>query len=230
MSQQDDNTNPRQPERAESRDNMSTSKLPLIELDRIVLLKGNHGRRKDGVCALEAAAWLAGLRHSDTPACVCPVIRSFVISWNDAIPDDARRTELLKPFLLQILDTRSTPAVEIQRSYLAFDWLVRVQTPAWLDLSPNLAIHAAALRALTQITDRDTIDASTPIIAATGDAARAVAMAAARDSAWAAARAAAGAKLQPTLDALQASAADLLTRMIAVTDDQSIAVSGGPTA
>ena len=215
-------------------------RLPLLGLDGIVLRNGNHGRREDGVCALEAAAWLAGLPHSDAPACVCPVIRSFVIGWNDAIPDDARRTALLKPFLLKILDTKSTREVELTRSYLAFDWLVRVQAPAWLDLSPALQGHAAALRALAEITDQKTIDAASPSVAAARAAARAAAWAAAwaaaRDAAWAAARdaawdaawaaardaardaawAAARDALQPTVEQLQVSAADLLDRMIAV--------------
>ena len=161
------------------------------DLDTLVLAVGNHTRRADGVCAMEAAAWLAGRPHSDAPVCVCPVIRSFVIAWNDAIPDDARRTALLKPFLLKILETKSTEAVELQRSYLAFDWLVRVQTPIWLDLSPNLKAHAVALRELAAITDQLTIDAASPKVDAAGAAAWAAARDAARAAAWAAAGAAA---------------------------------------
>jgi hypothetical protein len=179
---------------------------------------------------MEAAAWLAGRPHSDAPECVCPVIRSFVIGWNDAIPDEARRTAILKPFLLKILDTKSTPAIELKRSYLAFDWLVRVQTPAWLDLSPNLQAHAIALRELAAITDQATIDAAAPKVAAAraaawdavgaaaGAAAWDVARAAARAAAWVAAGVAAWDALAPTVALLQASAADLLTRMIAVTE------------
>jgi hypothetical protein len=140
------------------------------------------------------------------------------MAWNDAIPDDARRTALLKPFLLKMLDTTSTRAVELKRSYLAFDWLVRVQTPAWLDLSPDLKAHAVALRELAAITDQATIDAASPKVVA----ARAAAGDAASDAAWDAARAAAGdaarAALAPTVAQLQISAADLLTRMIAVTE------------
>ena len=195
---------------------MLPERLPLIGLDGIVLSKGDHRSREKGVCALEAVAWLAGLPHSDAPACVCPVIRAFVVSWNDAIPDDVRRTALLKPFLLKMLDTKSTPAVELTRSYLAFDWLVRVQMPAWLDLSQTLAQHATALRACAPLVDRATIDAATPSLTAAWAAAWDAAWDAARAAARAAAGAAARAKLQPTVELLQASAADLLDRMIAV--------------
>ena len=126
-------------------------RLPPLGLDGIVLKAGAHANREDGVCALEAAAWFAGLPHSDMPECVCPVLRAFVMAWNDAIVDDAQRTAVLKPFIPKLLNTKSTPAVELRRSYLAFDWLARVQTPTWLDLTPALAEHARALRELTEI-------------------------------------------------------------------------------
>jgi len=35
---------------------------------------------------------------------------------------------------------------------MALDWLIRVYTPAWLDLVPDLANHAEALRGLEMIT------------------------------------------------------------------------------
>jgi hypothetical protein len=229
------------------------AQLPPLGLNGIVLKSGSHKSRESGVCALEAVAWFAGLPHSDMPACVCPVLRAFVIAWNDAIPDDARRTALLKPFIPKLLDTTSTAAVESTRSYLALDWLVRVHTPAWLDLTPASRPHAEALRALAPLVDTASAAAASPPLNAARDAAaraasRAAARAAARDAAaraasraaardaardaaaWAAARdaaawaaaawaaAAAGANLQPTVEQLQASAVELLDRMIAVTE------------
>jgi hypothetical protein len=85
--------------------------LPLIGLDGIVLRAGGHESRESGVCAMEAVAWLAGEPHSDTPQCACPVIGAFMRSWNDAIPDDAHRTALLKPLLPLLVGSKSTPAV-----------------------------------------------------------------------------------------------------------------------
>ena len=159
---------------------------------------------------MEAVAWLAGEPHSAAPACACPVITAFMTSWNDAIRGDETRTRLLRPVLPNIIGTRSTRDVEQRRADLALDWLVRVQTPAWLELTPTLQPHAAALRALRPLLDRSAILAAQSALdqartsaaaartaapppsaawaaawAAAWDAARD----AARDAAWAAARA-----------------------------------------
>ena len=93
------------------------------------LTAGNHADFEKGMCVMEAAAYVAGERWSDHPVCTCPVITSFMIAWNDGLPSDADRDRLLKPLIPEIIDTRSTPAIQERRSYLALDWLVRVFTP-----------------------------------------------------------------------------------------------------
>ena len=158
-------------------------------LGTITLLSGAH-KRGTGMCAMEAAAYLAGEPHSDHPECVSPVIASFMRSWNDGMRSDAER-ELLKPWVVKVLHTRTTAADEWTRGWLAFDWLVRVQTPAWLDLTPTLAPHATALRALPCLTSTEVYLASRQVLAAAWTAARTAARAAARAAAWDAARAAA---------------------------------------
>ena len=224
----------------------------LAELDMIHLLSGNHDENDERqMCAMEAVAYVAGETWTDHPACACPVLGQFMRSWNDGLPTDEDRDRLLKPFVEQLIDTKSTPDVESKRGFLALDWLIRVHTPKWLDLVPALAEHAKALRDLEEIADiagataagekvRAAQAASSAAWDAAWDAARAAAgaaawdaaraaagaaawdaawdaaWAAAGDAAWAAARAAAGAKLKPTTEWLQASATDLLTRMIAV--------------
>lgn len=40
-----------------------------LDLDTIVLLKGNHRKREHGLCIMEAVAYFAGLPHSDHPEC-----------------------------------------------------------------------------------------------------------------------------------------------------------------
>ena len=208
-------------------------------LDTLRLSEGAHRDLESGACIMEAVAYIAGEKWSDHPACACPVISSFLRSWNDGLPD-ADRDRLLKPLVLQLIDTKSTAAVEERRSYLALDWLVRVFTPKWLDLVPSLAPHALALRNLEDIVDMAAaVAAGTPVRAArdaawaaAGDAAGAAAWdaagAAARDAArdaasaaaWAAAVAAAWDAawdaLKPTTEWLQLSALDLVQRMIAV--------------
>jgi hypothetical protein len=218
--------------------------LPMLGLEGIVLRFSSHPSRATGVCAMEAVAWLAGEPHSDHPSCACPVIGSFMRSWNDALPDDDTRTRLLRPLLPLILNTRNI-AVELERSYLALDWLVRVNLPEWLDLRDDLKAHAIALRGLAPLTDEASYRASIETLqTATFAASAAAKMAgvATEEAATFAASAAARAKaasaaawavdvlaeiateeaatfadaLAPTVTILQASAAGLVKRMCAI--------------
>ena len=179
-------------------------RLPLIGLEGIILKSGSHGSRESGVCAMEALAWVAGEPHSDHPACACPVIGAFMRNWNDTLPDDQTRTRLLRPLLPLLIGSRSSVAVEVQRSYLALDWLARECAPAWLFLRDDLKAHAVALRGLAPLVDVESCKAAQETLDA------------ARDAAWAAAGAAAGDALAPTVRELQASAGDLVKRMVAI--------------
>ena len=170
----------------------------------ITLTRGAHETRAAGVCLLEAAAWFAGKSHTDQPACVSPVLAAYGRSLNDALPDDSR--QLLVPFV-PLMPGTAGDGLDEARGYLALDWLIRVHTPAWLDLA-GLADEARALRDLSRITDLAAAQAARPVVLtarnkataardATKDAARAAAWdaawAAAGDAAWNAAWAAAGA-------------------------------------
>jgi hypothetical protein len=176
-------------------------------LETITLDKGNHPSFASGVCAMEAVAYVANEPHSDSPSCASPVIAAFVRQWNDDLDDAGRQR--LKPYVAKLVGTRAPAAIEVQRAWLATDWLVRQHTPAWLDLA-GCAEVATALRDLPPLTAK-TCAAAQPMI----DDARQRATAA-WYAAGAAARAAARAKLDPTKVSLQASALDLLDRMIAL--------------
>jgi hypothetical protein len=222
---------------------------PLIEArvpiwESLVLKAGGHTSPESGMCVMEAVAYVAGEPWSDHPVCACPVIGAFLRSWNDGLRSDEERTRLLKPLVLRLVESKSTPAVEEARAYLALDWLIRTYTPVWLDLVPGLQSHAQALRALEAIRDISAADAAGAPVhaagaaawAAAGDAARdaaraapvaaagaapvAAAWAAARDAARAAAGAAAGDALDPAVATLQASALDLVDRMLAITPER----------
>jgi hypothetical protein len=124
----------------------------------------------------------------------------------------------------------------VTRSYLALDWLVRVQTPAWLRLA-GLTAEAQALESLARIADATTAAQSSPALevarrkaaaawaaarAAAWDAARAAARAAAWDAARAAARAAAwdaarAAAWDAAWDAARAAAGDAARAALAPT-------------
>jgi hypothetical protein len=212
--------------------------------DRLALLPtinlgvGSH-EPDDGKCAMEAVAWLAGEKHSDAPACVDPVISSFLRSWNDALPNDAERNRLLRDLLPLTIGTRGTKADSVRRSWMCLDYLTRVYAPAWLDLVPSLKEHATALRVLPALTAETSVEAAKSASAAwdaaraaardaawdaaraaaraaARDAARAAAWDAARDAAWDAARAAAWDKIAPVVTTLQNEAVALVKRMCEV--------------
>jgi hypothetical protein len=175
-----------------------------FNLDALMLKDGAHGCEFGGeACILEYANVLAACRpelrekfgavdFTDDHPSVSRVIRSFCISFNDGIKDDQRRTDLLKPYAVKILGTKTNDADEETRAWMATDWLVRVQTPAWLDLA---GLSSEIARGVQDVLDGARDDA-----------------AAARD----AARAAAREKLRPTVETLQASAIELLDRMCAL--------------
>ena len=71
-------------------------------------------------------------------------------SWNDALRDTpegtAERNRLLRPILPLFVGASKSKKAEAKRGFMTLDWLVRVFTPAFLDLTPGLADHSAALR------------------------------------------------------------------------------------
>lgn len=108
------------------------------------LLGGVHEGLEHGACVMEAVAYVAGEVWSDSPRCACPVISALLRSWNDSIQDNTARTRLLAPLIELLVGSRSTPVIELRRSYVALDWLVRTQVPAWLRLA-GLAAEATSL-------------------------------------------------------------------------------------
>ena len=186
---------------------------------------GSHETREDGMCVMEAVAYVAGEQHSDAPQCASPVISAFMRSWNDGLPSDEERNRLLSQFVFRLPGTKAPADIELQRSWMCFDWLVRECAAEFMSLSPSLATHANVLRGLPEI-NATNVDVVVPVIQAAGAAARAAAGAAARaaagaaawDAAWAAAWDAAWEKISPSIARLQASAVNLVDRMIRLTE------------
>ena len=182
---------------------MSIVQERLDALATLTLKNGSHPDPDSGLCVMEAAAWIAGEPHSDHPECVSPVLGAFMRRWNDDLDGEGRQK--LKAFVPRVIGTAGDGQDEA-RGWLAADWLIRVHTPAWLDLA-GITDAAAALRALPELRDSGSLEAARPALAdarekgaaagdaawaAAGDAAwaatGAAAWAAARDAAWAAAR------------------------------------------
>ena len=184
-----------------------------LDLSTLTLKKGGHSGPGDGMCLLEAAAYMAGEDWSDHPECVCTVLGSFGRNLNDVLPDDKR--QLLKPLLPELLSTAADGHAEA-RSYMALDWLVRTYLPAWLVVTERIPAEVAqAIRDLAPIVDMESAAAAGALVR-DARAKAAAAWAAAGDAAWAAARDAATQKLAPTVAELQDSAIDLYTRMVRV--------------
>jgi hypothetical protein len=131
-----------------------------IDLDTMVLAKGGHDTRLDGVCLLEAVAWQAGEDHTDRPVCVSPVLAAFGRSLNDVLPD-AKRQELVP--LVPLLPGTAGDGHDETRGYMALDWLIRGWTPAWFSLA-GLTADAQALRDLRRIVDMAAAKSAAPVV------------------------------------------------------------------
>jgi hypothetical protein len=175
-----------------------------LDLDGLRLERGGHN--PDGkFCVMEAVAYVAGERWSDSPSCTSRVIGNFLRSWNDALNGDDR--QLLKPLIPRLVGTAGSDEIEDTRSWMALDWYCRVSAPRWL--------RAAGLEAAAA-----TVESTRPITGPVNAAAAQGTLDEARRQAYAArdaARNAAWDALRPVVVELQRSALELLEHMIALT-------------
>ena len=189
-----------------------------IDIETVVLFRGAHSEPNGefSACVMELSSYIAKEPWSDHPACVSPVLAAFLRSWNDALDDDTRQK--LKPYAARVVGTAGD-GKDKQRAWMAVDWLARTQLPIWLDLA-GMGEHAAAVRAVIAITDAESAGVALPTLnaarAAASAGASAGASAAARAAARTAGRAAARDALKPAVVALQASAFELLDRMLSL--------------
>ena len=108
------------------------------------LRSGHSADPAQGACAMDAVNWLVHGKHGDTPECACPVIASYVIRGNDAMPDDVRQR--LLGYLHRIAGSRSAEheAARLRVLVLA---AARVFAPIALEAA-GWHKEAEALRAL----------------------------------------------------------------------------------
>ena len=184
--------------------------LDMTKLDTVRLCEG-AGSSADALCVMQAVDYVTSGGTSDHPECASPIITAFMIRWNDNLPSDDDRARLLRPLIPDLINTRTTDADEMTRSWLAYDWLVRVQLVAWLRLTLALVPHAEAVAALPALASRAALDAAWPTISAARDAS-AAAGDAARDAAWDAAWAAASAAAWAAASAAARAAASAAAR------------------
>jgi hypothetical protein len=152
---------------------------PTLDLDTLTLTSGGHDPDDGAMCTMEAVAFIAGEPWSDHPQCASPVVGAFLRSWNDSSGDEQRQE--LKRYIPRLVNSRGTDAQESERSWMALDWLIRVQTPTWLRLA-GLTVQADILASLKPL-DADSCPSILPALKAVRSAA-AAAWVAVGDFAW----------------------------------------------
>jgi hypothetical protein len=219
-----------------------------IDLESVVLKSGAHESPEDGMCLLEVVSMFADEDFGDSPACVDSILAQFGRSWNDGMRSDAERAQLKQYIARlpgtnkgsALSQKRGWMALDWLIRVHTAAWLALnpglVHHAETLKMLPPITCSADLVAAQPKL-DAAKKDAAAAWAAAGAaardaawDAAWAAARAAARDAAWAAAwdaagaaardaaGDAAGAKLEPTVIELQASAHELFSRMIEATE------------
>jgi hypothetical protein len=170
----------------ELRRSTTAPSAPKLDLKKLVLKSGSH--EPDGeFCVMEAVAYVAGEKWSDSPKCASPSISGFLRCWNDGMNDEDR--QMLKPLIPKLVNSRGSDDLERRRYMLAFDWTIREMVPTWLDAA-MLHREASALRDLREFTDPAQLR-DVPELSAARSAAGSAARSAAGSAAWYAAESAA---------------------------------------
>ena len=81
------------------------------------LSSGSHTEGSGSLCAMEMIAYMERLPHSDSPACTCPVLASYVRTLNDGMDDKARQK--LLPVLPMLVGTVNDDLVVKRAQFLA---------------------------------------------------------------------------------------------------------------
>ena len=126
-------------------------------------LRGGAGSGQEGdCCALQERRRWSGLdsKSYDVPETDSQVCGRFMVRLQDAIKDQEVRDRLIPPLIVKLVGSAGSKDLEQRRSWLAVDWALRDVAPAYFDMSPELATHAAALRALPEITSKETAEAA----------------------------------------------------------------------
>lgn len=133
------------------------------------LSQGPHRTAAEGRCAMEWVAYIAGEEHSDSPACVSPVLRHFGMALNDYMSDEWRQK--LRPYLARMIGTAGD-GLDQERLYVLADWAVRTIAP--IDLEGR-----------GRVGDADRLRALPPVVGAASAASAASAAMRAVEAEWA---------------------------------------------
>ena len=122
-----------------------------VSYQTIKLSKGKHVDPEDGACVMELASMLAGEPFTDHPASVCPVIGSFLRSYNDSIDKDRRQS--LYEYASRVVDSRACARTQQARAARLAEWAEEMHRRR-----QGLVLLRSPLRALSKLR-RPPIDA-----------------------------------------------------------------------
>ncbi len=130
----------------------------------IKLGKGKHTGPEYGACVMELASMLGGEPFSDHPVSVCPVIGSFLRTYNDSI--DHRRRQDLYAYAAKVVASRSSAGVQRARAERLSAWASELQPRRWTRMflawrlrtmavgAQPESVGGRAVRAIPKHTDR----------------------------------------------------------------------------
>jgi hypothetical protein len=111
-----------------------------VSYQTIKLSKGKHSSPDDGACVMELASMLAGEPFTDHPASVCPVIGSFLRSYNDSIDDSRRQT--MYEYASKVVGSRGSQRAQQARADRLAEWAEEMQRSrrTWFLRAPLRAV------------------------------------------------------------------------------------------
>lgn len=113
------------------------------------LRRGNGGSYENGLCVMEAVAWLNGEDATDAPKCACPALAAFAIRINDRLDDNNRQK--LSRLILPLTGTRSVKHERNRADYLVIQTCKRI-VPMWFERA-GLDDSAGKLRQAETVQD-----------------------------------------------------------------------------
>jgi hypothetical protein len=138
-------------------------------LSDLHLAYGPHNSPDDGMCLLEAVAYMAGEPHSAHPACTSPILAAFGRTINDRLDDEER--QFLAPLISRLIGTRVDRKIDLVRAITLVNASVHEIVPMVLDALEWCDL-ASRLREIAPIVNRASVCEEREITAAIQDEAR----------------------------------------------------------
>ena len=114
--------------------------MSFVSHQTIRLSAGKHSSPEEGACVMELASMLAGESFTDHPACVCPVIGSFLRAYNDSVGDQRRQD--LYPYVSMVVGSLASAEVERSRAERLVAWSSENFRRRWARFFPRPVARA----------------------------------------------------------------------------------------